>query len=320
MPACYVLPATALITAASWMYFRYQNLRVVQSLFIGMGAMVVALMVNATLQMGRSVFKKGVPPDYRGLSIALCTFCGLYFGRVNVIWLTVSAGLLGLLLYWLTDASFARPSAPPSVAGSGRHKQLIPLAALSAVALAILSVTRLRGIFTAFFTIGTVAFGGGMAAIPVIQARVVDQLGWLSLSQFRDGIALGQITPGPVYITATFIGYKMLGLVGALVATIAVFMPSLVAMIALSEVHSAVRHMKSVMAVVRGFQVGFIGFLAAITVQFARQSLAGWQTWLIFCGSAVLLLYYKKDVLWAIAGSIVVSLVLFYGYPDLSGF
>src|SRR5208337_2112265 len=97
-------------------------------------------------------------------------------------------------------------------------------------------------------------------------------LGWLNLSQFRDGIALGQITPGPVYITATFIGYKMLGLIGALVATIAVFTPSLAGMIALSEAHSAVRDLKPVKALVRGFQVGFIGLLAAITIQFALQS------------------------------------------------
>ena len=88
-------------------------------------------------------------------------------------------------------------------------------------------------------------------------------------------------------------------------------MPSLAAMIVLSEAHHAVRNFKPLNAAIRGIQAGFIGQLAAVTLQFALKSLTEWQSWLIFCGSLAFLLYYKKDVLWLIAGTILISPWLF---------
>jgi chromate transporter len=312
VPICYVLPAAVLMLAASWAYFRYHNLRLVQSLFAGLGALVVALLVNATLMLGRSVFKKAATPDYKGASIALCMFAALYFLSINAVLLTLTAGVLGLLLYsFPREISGQLPVASLSPATRQRHSYWVPLAMLAAIAASCALVAPWRRLFTTFFNIGTFAFGGGFAAIPLIQGRVVDQLGWLSLGQFRDGIALGQITPGPVFITATFIGYKVLGIAGAAVATIAIFIPSLAAMIVLSEAHHAVRNLKPVNAAIRGIQAGFIGLLAAVTVQFAVKSLTEWQSWLIFCASLVLILYYRKDVLWLIAGTVIASPWLF---------
>jgi chromate transporter len=312
VPACFVLPAAVLMLVASWAYFRYHNLRLVQSLFAGLGALVVALLVNATLMLGRSVFKKMTAPDYKGALIALCMFAGLYFVRVNVVLLTLTAGGLGLLLYSFGyEISWQSPVASLNAAPRQRQSYWVPLAMLAAIAALCAFIAPWRQMFVTFFNIGAFAFGGGFATIPLIQGKVVDQLGWLSLAQFRDGIALGQITPGPVFITATFIGYKVLGIAGATVATIAIFIPSLAAMIVLSEAHDAVRNLKQVKAAIRGIQAGFIGLLTAVTVQFALKSLTEWQSWLIFCSSLALILYYKKNVLWMIAGTIIVSAWLF---------
>jgi arsenate reductase len=271
---------------ASWAYFRYQGIKTIQSLFTGLGALVVALLVNATLKLGQSVLKPGTGAKYKDVLIAGMAFLAFYFGRANVIALTLGAGLLGLVFY----AKEPDENAKEYPGEAAAHKEVVqkpyaPLLATGIIALGMITFPLSRRMFATFFGIGTFAFGGGFAAIPLIQSRVVGQLHWLNLAQFRDGIALGQVTPGPVFITATFIGYKVMGWVGAFIATVAIFMPSLAAMIALSDMHDGVKHIKPVRAVIRGFLAGFIGLLAAVTLQFALKSLVGWRTWLVFAGS-----------------------------------
>ncbi len=134
---------------------------------------------------------------------------------------------------------------------------------------------------------------------------------WLDLTAFRDGIALGQITPGPVFITATFIGYKVNGLMGALVATIGIFTPSLAAMMLLKRVHAKVKDLRIVKAFIRGLLAGVIGLLLSVMRQFGVQSLVDWQTWVVFAVCAAYLILWKKDAVWLILGTIGVSLLLF---------
>ena len=166
-------------------------------------------------------------------------------------------------------------------------------------------------LFATFFKIGSFAFGGGFTAIPIIQSVVVDGMHWLDLTAFRDGIALGQITPGPVSITATFIGYKVQGMIGAVIATIGISTPSLAAMMLLSRAHAKIKNLKIVKAVIRGFLSGFIGLLLFVVLQFGVQSLVNWQSWTVFAISVIYLLGWKKDVVWLILGTIGVSLLVF---------
>jgi chromate transporter len=134
---------------------------------------------------------------------------------------------------------------------------------------------------------------------------------WLDLTAFRDGIALGQITPGPVFITAAFIGYKVHGIIGAVIATIGIFTPSLTAIMLLSRVHAKIQNFNIVKAVIRGFLSGFIGLLLLVVLQFGVQSLVNWQTWAVFVVSIVYLLGWEKDVVWLILGTIGVSFLVF---------
>jgi chromate transporter len=134
---------------------------------------------------------------------------------------------------------------------------------------------------------------------------------WLDMKAFRDGIALGQITPGPVFITATFIGYKVNGLLGAAVATLGIFTPSLAAMMLLSRAHAKIKNLRVVQAFIKGLLAGVIGLLLSVTRQFGVQSLVDWQTWAVFAVSATYLIVWKKDAVWLILGTIFVSLLLF---------
>jgi chromate transporter len=124
-----------------------------------------------------------------------------------------------------------------------------------------------------------------------------------------DGIALGQVTPGPVFITATFIGYKVWGILGGLVATLAVFMPSLIAIIALADLHAKVKKAKIVQVIIRGFLSGFIGLLVAVALQFGLKSLISWQAWLICLVTIIWMMFLKKNAVWAIVGTMVFSLL-----------
>jgi chromate transporter len=167
-------------------------------------------------------------------------------------------------------------------------------------------------LFLAFFQVGLLAFGGGFASVALLQHVVVDQMHWLTFTQFRDGIALGQVTPGPVLITAGFVGYKVSGTLGALAATFGIFLPPAILIMLVADLHDRFKRNRIVHAVVGGFQFGFIGLVAAITIQFGLGSLTNWQTWLIFTASFVLVWWFKRSAGWAIIGTVIFAL-LFIG-------
>ncbi|MHB9014268.1 MAG: chromate transporter [Ignavibacteriaceae bacterium] len=169
---------------------------------------------------------------------------------------------------------------------------------------------QIKIIFLTFFKIGTFAFGGGYNSIPLLQHETVSIHQWVSMNQFRDGLAMGQITPGPVLITATFIGYKVFGITGAIAATIGIFLPSVIAVILLNKFHQKIVQMHITHSLIRGVLAGFIGLLISVTINFGIHSLVSWQTWGIFIISLILLAYYKVDALWIIIGTIIISLII----------
>ncbi|MDP1989891.1 MAG: chromate transporter, partial [Syntrophales bacterium] len=283
----------------------------------GLGAMVVALLVNATLMMGRSVFQGMDRNAFKGNVIAALSFMGNLYLRWNVVYVILISGALGALFFYIGGAVIKekapqRPGPAFDVPATSGWRNFLPPAALAVLlALAFWLVDGTWTIFATFFKIGSFAFGGGFTAIPIIQSVVVDGMHWLDLKAFRDGIALGQITPGPVFITATFIGYKVQGIIGAVIATIGIFTPSLAAMMLLSRAHAKIKNLRIVKAVIRGFLSGFIGLLLFVVLQFGVQSLVNWQAWAVFAVSVIYLMGWKKDVIWLILGTIGASLLVF---------
>jgi len=305
-PFAFAFPAMAAITVLAWAYFAYGNLKFVHSIFMGLGAMVVALLVNATMMMGRSVFQGMDRNAFKGIVIAALSFLGIRYLHWDVIYIIIISGALGVLCFYFHDE--VEQGKAPQRPGAAVD---IPEALAVLLAVVFWLVDGTWTIFATFFKIGSFAFGGGFTAIPIIQHVVVDGMHWLDLTAFRDGIALGQITPGPVFITAAFIGYKVQGIIGAVIATIGIFTPSLAAMTLLSRVHAKIQNLKIVKAVIRGFLSGFIGLLLFVVLQFGVQSLVNWQAWAVFAVSIVYLSVWKKDVVWLILGTIGVSLLIF---------
>ncbi len=313
----YVFPAFLFTTALSALYFRFHSLAMVQKLFAGLGALVVGLLINAILQLEKPVFGKVDRKDYKGLIIATLGFILAVFTKTNIIFIIILSGVLGFILYYFTKEFENIHSDNHLFQRSRIGGKIISLDVGYLMLALVLGATILfltRSLFwqlaVTFFQIGLIAFGGGFTTIPLIQHIVVDGHHWLSLAQFRDGIAIGQITPGPVFITAAFIGYKVAGLLGAFVSTIAIFLPSLLLILLLGKFHEQIKHLKFVKVIIKGFLAGFIGIIASVVLSFGEKSLINWQTWLIFLATLFVVIQLKKDVVWAILGTIIVSLII----------
>jgi chromate transporter len=157
--------------------------------------------------------------------------------------------------------------------------------------------------------LGLLAFGGGFTLIPLIQAEVVNRLGWLTTREFIDGIALGQVTPGPIVITATFVGYKIGGVVGAVLSTLAVFFPSFLVLVGTVPHFDRIKRLRLVQWMIKGVLAAFIALLVFVLWQFGRASLVDWKTWAV-AAAAFLALWRKVDLLLIVGAVALIAVVL----------
>ena len=161
-----------------------------------------------------------------------------------------------------------------------------------------------------FMKVDLLAFGGGFTTIPLIQREMVDRFGWVSTREFIDGIALGQVTPGPIVITATFVGYKIGGLLGALLGTVAVFFPSFLVVTTLAPHYDRIKRSRHVQTMVHGILAAFIGLLLFVGYRFGVVALVDWRTWALMAAAWVAL-WRKVDLLLIVGVGSVLSALLF---------
>jgi chromate transporter len=183
---------------------------------------------------------------------------------------------------------------PPRLGGSVVFLAGMPILAKLALLLALSTV---------FLRMGAVTFGGGFVMVPLIENEVVKTNHWLTTQEFADATALGQLTPGPVLITATFIGYRVAGTLGALVATIAVFMPAFLMTIAAGSSLRRFRSNRQVQAFLRGVTPAVVGLLAAAAWSIGRAGIHSWVGVTIAALAALVLLRYKPNPFWIIFGA-----------------
>jgi chromate transporter len=166
---------------------------------------------------------------------------------------------------------------------------------------------QLEGVF---FRIGILVFGNGFTMIPLIQQQVVNVYHWLNLDQFTAGIALGQITPGPVVITATFVGYKVAGILGALAATIGIFAPCFILVTLVMPIYKKIKENPWVKAIFKGIVASFIGLMLVVVVGMGRHSLSDYTTAALSVATLAVLRFTKIDVLWVVLGGTAIYLLL----------
>jgi chromate transporter len=300
----FVLPAFVLVVLLSAAYFVGGELQWVPRLFLGLEALVIGVIANLTLDLGQQALKGRVE-----ILIALAAFIALLF-KINAILVPLAALALGA--FAITSPTGAAPG-PQAAAPSTRRLVAVTALAVAVIASAIVAGwlgTNLGLLALSLFKIGSVAFGSGMAIISVMQAEVVQAHGWMSEREFLDGLVLGQITPGPILITAAFIGYKLGGVMGAAVATFAIFSPSIVMTLVFTEVFGRIKHIQRVRGALAGVLAAFVGLLAATLVQLGGATLNSPLMVAFAAAAFVATRWLAVEIAWIFAGGLAVWALL----------
>lgn len=325
MSFAYVFPPFVLIVVLSYFYFQFWTLSFVQSVMKWLWALVVALIFNAIFQLWWGVFKKISIKDYKWFIIMIFAFLvAFFFKEINIIFVIFGCWVLAFLLYYFTwefenvDNSKQEVkeekielSVIKDLQSKRKNKDYYILGILWIIIGWISLFPTTRNIFYQFFLIGSFAFGWGFTTIPMIQHQIVNILHWLPIEQFRDGIALWQITPGSFLISSSFIGYKVYGIVWAIVATLGIFSPPIILITALSKVHTKIKELRIFRIITKWFITWFLWILTSTLISFWENSLITYKAWIVFIGVFVWVRFIKKDPIWAILATIIVSLFIF---------
>ena len=308
--AGFILPAFGLMLVLSYLYFRFGDLPWVQSLSRGLGAVVIALLLQALWRLGQAIRRHWID-----LIIALMTLAAFWL-RVNYLAVILAAGMLRLLLArWLPHAE-PEPLRPMASSPPRLGKTLVQVAiVLGGLALAVAGIWRLSsqaGLMSLIFLkIGVISFGGGYVMIPILQWEMVDRLAWLTLRQFLDGILLGFVTPGPIIILATFVGYWVAGLPGALIATVSIFLPPILIIVFLAPYYQRLKEARWMRPVIQGILAALVGMLILVLLQMGRATLHGLPAWAIMAGASLALIYFEINLIWVVAAAAGFSLWIY---------
>ncbi|MDR3560232.1 MAG: chromate efflux transporter [Negativicutes bacterium] len=309
-----LLPPFGIMLLLSYIYFTYGSLPAVGVLFTGMAVVVTGLVANAVLEIGKSAVT-----DRKGAIVALGAI-GVMVYYSNIFALLFLAASAGILLYYQPLKRVASGGGePPTVETTVPFRKFLLLAVILAViAYATSWQPVLFQLGWVFFRMGALLFGGGFSMIPFIQQEVVTHYHWLNLDEFMVGLALGQATPGPILITATFVGYKVAAIGGAITATLGIFLPSLFLVMATSEIHQKIRHNFAVKAAIKGIAAAFAGMMVVVVVGLAQYSLVDIMSVIVALITFGMLRFSKLDTVWVIiAGTVIYWLLstLVVGMP-----
>lgn len=291
---CFVLPAMLMVIGLGWVYQRYGTTPEVGWLLYGIKPVVIGLILNALWALGRRAVKGWLT------AVVGAVVLGLYFLGYNEIALLFGGGVVVMLasnLHRLRKMPLGAALLPAIGLAT-------PLAAASA------SGFSLPLLFATCLKIGAVLYGSGYVLLAFLRADFVTRLGWLTDQQLLDAIAVGQVTPGPLFTSATFIGYMLGGVQGALLATLGIFLPSFVFVAISNPFVPRLRRSPWFGGLLDGVNVASLALMAAVTLQVARASVVDWITALVAIAATVLLLRFKVNSTWLVlAGGLVGLLV-----------
>lgn len=300
----FALPAFILMLVLSALYVATQGVPEVVSAFGGLQAVTVAIIANATVLFARNYIK-----EWQGALIAVVAAGSFWFG-VNPIVALIVAGAIGFLILKTEPAPHAAAIPPRAPFAMRSLAIFVAVVGLGFVALYVLQ-PALFDLASLMLIVDLFAFGGGFTSVPFMFHQVVDVRHWMDGATFLNGIALGQITPGPIVITATCVGYLLYGVAGAIIATFSVFLPSFLILVTVAPYFDQLRETRYFNKAIRGVSVSFVGLLLVTTIHFG-QSIPWDLPRVALAGGAFVALFLKIDILWVVIATAVISVFILH--------
>ena len=304
----FILPAAAIVLVLAWAYVQYGSTPAGESLLYGVKPVIIAVIAQALWGLGRTAIKG---PFLLAAGIAAAALYLLGFNELAILF-------GGALIVLLTRSTLRMLPGRPGATAILPFGAL-PLSALPALFLQLQTAmvpVSLTTLFLTFLKIGAVLYGSGYVLLAFLRNDFVERLGWLTDQQLLDAVAVGQFTPCPVFTTATFVGYLVAGLPGAVLATIAIFLPSFFFVALLHPLVPRLRRYPWTAALLDGVNVAALGLMAAVAWQLGRDAIVDPLTAGIAIAAAVLLIRYRVNSTWLVlGGGIIGILAAMVGFP-----
>lgn len=295
---CFIVPASLVTLALAWAYVRFGARPQAVALLYGVKPVIIAVVLQALWGLARTAIRT---KPLAALALLAVAANAAGAGEILVL---LAAGVIAAAAHVVTACAPRRPCALAAWAGSN-----VPITgvAAQAAAAAPFSLTAL-GLF--FLKVGSILFGSGYVLLAFLRADLVDRWHWLTDGQLLDAVAMGQVTPGPVFSTATFIGYLLAGVPGAVVATAGIFLPSFVFVAISAPVVVRLRRSPTAGAFLDGVNVGSLALMAVVTASLGRAAITDVPTALLATASAYLLLRVRLNSVWLVVGGALIGLAV----------
>jgi chromate transporter len=295
--ACFILPAALIVTAIAWAYVTFGSMPRVTGVLEGVKPVVIAIVGQALWQLGRTAVKSAALAV-----LAACSVAAIAAG-LHELMVLLAAGLLSALA-----GAALRPRGHAiggAVIVAGVSAGSVTVSAFGAATATFSHWT----LFLVFAKIGSVLFGSGYVLLAFLRADFVERLGWLTDTQLLDAIAVGQVTPGPVFTTATFVGYLLGGVPGAAVATVGIFLPAFVFVALSAPLVPRLRQSPFAGAVLDGVNVASLALMVVVTWQLARATLVSPAPLIVAVASLIALVHFRISSTWLIAAGAVLGMI-----------
>ena len=296
--SCFIFPAALIVGILSWAYVHFGRLPQAEGVLYGIKPVVLAIVLQAIWRLARSALKTRLLM-MAGIAASVVSFLG-----ANELVLLFSTGIF--------IAAFKSMLSRKSAGASGLLPALwlgIPTAGAT-TATGVATSFGLWPMFLIFAKVGSVLFGSGYVLLAFLRADLVDRLHWLTEGQLLDAIAIGQITPGPVFTTATFIGYILSGAPGALIATAGIFLPAFFFVAISGPLVPRLRRSQTAGAFLDGVNAASLALMAVVTAQLARTAFVDYGAIAIGIAAAAILFRYNLNTAWLVLGGTIAGIVI----------
>jgi chromate transporter len=297
---CFIIPAAIIVSVIGWGYVRFGSLPKAEGVLFAIKPAVVAIVIQALGQLGRTGVRT-LP-----LAVIAVLSAGLSFAGVSPMLVLALAGLLSAATVSVKNRLLGASVGLQKIAALPK----LVAGALTLGALGTVYPVGLSRLFWSFLKMGSVVFGSGYVLLAFLRAEFVERLHWLTEKQLIDAIAVGQFTPGPVFTTATFIGYLVAGSAGAVVATVGIFLPGFLLVAISGPLIPRLRASPVASAAIDGVVAGSLALMAAVAWQLGKASVVDRTTLIIFMASLIALHRFRVNSAWLIAAAAGVGWVI----------